>query len=111
MASNVIFITEFLIKSISLGFVWDYNSYLRDSWCQLDFFIVIISIMEMVDFNSKFSFIKTVRMLRILRPLKFISHNPNMRVIVNCLLESIKGLFNVFIFIFVIWYTIILILI
>lgn len=44
---NGIFITEFLIKSISLGFFMDHNSYLRDSWCQLDFVIVFFSIIEM----------------------------------------------------------------
>ena len=42
-------------------------------------------------------------MLRILRPLRFISHNPGMKVIVTSLLESIKGLINVVTMIILIW--------
>lgn len=42
-------------------------------------------------------------MLRILRPLRFISHNPSMKILVNCLLESVGGLFNVSIVIILIW--------
>jgi hypothetical protein len=83
---NAIFILEFIIKVISLGFFMDYNSYLKNNWNQLDFIIVCISILEMVFSEANLDFIKTIRLLRILRPLKFISHNPNMRIIVNCLL-------------------------
>ena len=42
-------------------------------------------------------------MLRILRPLRFISHNPSMKILVNCLLESVGGLFNVSLVILLIW--------
>jgi hypothetical protein len=30
---NAIFIFELIVKVISLGFVLDYETYLRDSWC------------------------------------------------------------------------------
>ena len=102
---NSIFIAEFVIKTVSLGFCLDYHSYLRDPWNKLDCLIVLISAIDMMqeDSSSKLSFIKTIRLLRILRPLRFISHNPSMRVIVNCLLESMQGLVNVFLFILVIW--------
>lgn len=43
-------------------------------------------------------------MIRILRPLRFISHNPGMKLIVNSLLESVGGLFNVGIMILFVWY-------
>lgn len=48
-------------------------------------------------------FIKIVRMLRILRPLRFISHNPSMKILVNSLLESLVGLSNVSLVILLIW--------
>jgi hypothetical protein len=57
--------------------------------------------MSMSEGNLKF--IRTIRLLRILRPLKFLSHNPSMRILVNCLLESIKNLLNVLIFVMVLW--------
>ena len=44
---NGIFIFEMVIKVISLGFLFDYETYLRDSWCQLDFIIVLFSIIDM----------------------------------------------------------------
>jgi hypothetical protein len=80
------------------------NTYLRDSWSQLDFIIVAFSLMDISMPDSDLSFIKIIRMLRILRPLRFISHNPGMKVIVNSLLESVKGIFNVVTMIFFIWY-------
>ena len=45
---NIIFIMEFLIKAIAIGFFVDKNSYLRDSWNQLDFGIVLISILDFI---------------------------------------------------------------
>jgi hypothetical protein len=70
---NGIFIFEMIVKVIALGFVMDMNSYLRDSWNKLDFTIVSFSILDMVLSGSNLEFIKIVRMLRILRPLRFIS--------------------------------------
>jgi hypothetical protein len=42
-------------------------------------------------------------MLRILRPLRFISNNPSLKILVNCLLESVGGLMNVIVVILLIW--------
>ena len=39
--------------------------------------------------------IKIFRMLRTLRPLRFISHNVAMRLIVGALIESVGSIFNV----------------
>ncbi len=41
-------------------------------------------------------------MVRILRPLRFINKNPKMKVLVNCLFESMGSLANVTIVIFLI---------
>jgi len=40
---NIIYLFEFLIKSITMGLVLDKNSYLTVSWNKLDFVIVIAS--------------------------------------------------------------------
>lgn len=47
--------------------------------------------------------IKVLRLLRTLRPLRFISHNVNLKVVVIALLESIGAMMNVMIVIFLIW--------
>lgn len=97
------FTFESVFKIISLGFVMESNSYLRESWSILDFIIVIFSLIDLVLTNYDLSFIKILRLLRILRPLRFISHNKNMKIVVNSLLKSLPGLGNVLIFIFLIW--------
>jgi hypothetical protein len=103
MVVSSIFLLEFAIKVVTLGFFWDIKSYLRDSWCKLDFVIVLFSLFDFNIIDSELGFIKVVRLLRILRPLRFISHNKNMRLIVNSLLHSIGGIFNVVIVILLIW--------
>lgn len=101
---NAIFILELIVKVIAQGLILDFNTYLRDTWSQLDFIIVFFSIIDMSLSGQNLGFLKIVRMLRILRPLRFISHNPSMKILVNCLLESVGGLFNVSIVILLIWY-------
>ena len=64
---------------------------------------MIISILDLSLSNLNLSFIKIIRLLRILRPLRFISHNVNLKVIVNSLFNSIKGILNVFLVILLIY--------
>ena len=40
------FMIEFVFKLVALGFVMDNGSYLRESWNQLDFFIVVTSLID-----------------------------------------------------------------
>jgi hypothetical protein len=47
--------------------------------------------------------LKILRLLRTFRPLRFISHNPNLKIVVNAILESLTALINVFIIIILIW--------
>jgi hypothetical protein len=48
--------------------------------------------------------IKILRLLRTLRPLRFISHNINMKVVVIALIESVGAIFNVLIVVVLIWF-------
>ena len=43
-------------------------------------------------------------MVRVLQPLRFISRNPSMRLLVNSLMNSMAGILNVNIVILIIWY-------
>jgi hypothetical protein len=92
---TVSFTCEMCIKIISLGFIMDNGSYLRESWNQLDFFIVCTSLLDLMLTGKKIGFIKVIRILRVLRPLRFISHNKGMKMIVTALLDSWGALFNV----------------
>lgn len=81
----------------------DENSYLTESWSQLDFFIVISSTIDMSFESIDLPVIKVLRLLRTLRPLRFISHNVNLKVVVIALLESVGAIFNVMIVVILIW--------
>ena len=55
---NFIFIVECVVKVVSQGFVLDSGSYLRDSWSQLDFLIVVFSIMDMSIDGNGYGYLK-----------------------------------------------------
>jgi hypothetical protein len=92
---NYAFICEMTVKVIAMGLVMDEGSYLLDSWNQLDFFIVASSIADMSLQGFELPFIRILRMLRVLRPLRFISRNVGLRMIVVALLDSVGHIFNV----------------
>ena len=81
----------------------DKGSYLRESWNCLDFFIVITSLIDLIFTNINLPFLKVLRLLRTLRPLRFISHNIGMKMIVITLFESVGPVINVLIVILIVW--------
>ena len=80
------FTVEAIMKIIAFGFVLEENSYLRDSWSQLDFFIVLTSLIDIMFEDIELSFVRILRLLRTLRPLRFISRNKSLKLIVSALL-------------------------
>lgn len=100
---TILFIFEFLLKSISLGFVLGKGTYLREVWNILDFIIILFSFVDLVTSGVSLSIVKVFRLLRALRPLRFISHNKSMRIIVNALVESFFALAGVSIVILIVW--------
>ena len=100
---TIAFSLEFLLKTIALGFVFEENSYLRDSWNQLDFFIVLASILDLTFSEFNVPMIKVLRLLRIFRPLRFVTHNENMRIMVIALFQSFGPLCNTLAMVVVIW--------
>jgi voltage-dependent calcium channel T type alpha-1I len=69
---NFIFITECLLKVISRGLIVGEEAYLKNTWNRLDFFIVCMSIVDMVLSGVNLNIIK---LLRTLRPLRIITRN------------------------------------
>ena len=100
---TTMFIIEAMMKSIAFGFIIDDGSYLRDLWGNLDFFIVIVSIVDLSIPTNDLTYLKIFRLFRILRPLRFISHNKNMIIVVTTLMESVSGIINVVIVILLLW--------
>lgn len=103
MAVNFMFLTELLIKVVAMGLFMDEGSYIRESWNQLDGFIVFTSMLDMALTNVDLPVIKILRLLRTLRPLRVISHNVEMRLIVTSLFGSVGAIFNVIIVVVAVW--------
>ena len=100
---NILFAFEMIFKVIAMGLVMDNGSYLRESWNRLDFFIVITSVIDMSLTGVEIGIIKIFRMLRVLRPLRFINHNVNLKMVVVALLDSMSSILNVVIVITVVY--------
>ena len=64
---------------------------------------VIVSLIDTIFDSLNLSFVKILRLLRALRPLKFISHNMSLRLVVTALLESVSGILTVVVILFLIW--------
>ena len=103
---NIAFALECFFKCIGLGFVMDQGSYLRDGWNQLDYFIVVSSLTDMIlsfFITMDIGFFKILRLLRTLRPLRVISHNVAMKMIVAALFESVGAILNVMVVVLCVW--------
>ena len=99
IAFSSIFITECIVKVISMGFCMHKLSYLREPWNCLDFFIVCVSVIGLLPIKGGSESLKSLRTFRILRPLRSINRMPSMRQQIQALLGSIPGLMRVFFFI------------
>jgi hypothetical protein len=101
---NIAFTIECVMKCIALGLIMDEGSYLRDGWNKLDMFIVLTSLTDMLLAGLvEVGAFKILRLLRTLRPLRVISHNVAMKMIVAALFESVGSIFNVMIVVLVVW--------
>lgn len=87
-----LFTVELILKVIVFGFIFNgKDSYMRSAWNIMDFIIVAFSLtsISLRDAGNKVSVIKTLRMLRVLRPLRMISRNQGLKIAVNSLINSI----------------------
>lgn len=95
---SILFIIECVLKIFVMGFVRGKKTYLHDSFNILDFVIVVISIVAWIlesQDGFDISFVRARKALRALRPLKLVSKNEGMKLIVNAILNSIPNLVNV----------------
>ncbi|NXT54338.1 SCN5A protein, partial [Pluvianellus socialis] len=72
-----IFVLEMLLKWVAYGF----KKYFTNAWCWLDFFIVDVSLINLLGGSS--GPMKSLRTLRALRPLRALSRFEGMRVRLN----------------------------
>jgi hypothetical protein len=91
---TVSFIMEMCLKIVAFGFLFNgKESYLRDSWNQMDFFIVLISLSEFFIDNGV-SVLKLFRIIRALKPLKLVTTNQRLKIAVSSLIASLKDIMS-----------------
>jgi len=87
-----IFTVEMVIKVIAFGLIIGSDAYLKNGWNRIDFFLVVMSIVDIIitlvaENDVKIlSLLKIMRLLRTLRPLRAINNAPGLKVniFLNC---------------------------
>ncbi|XP_037132426.1 voltage-dependent R-type calcium channel subunit alpha-1E-like isoform X2 [Syngnathus acus] len=95
-----VFTFEMVIKMINQGLILHDGSYFRDMWNILDFIVVVGALIAFALTNNKGRDIKTIkslRVLRVLRPLKTIKRLPKLKAVFDCVVTSLKNVFNILI--------------
>lgn len=103
---TAIFTLEMVIKLLALGFTMSPGTYTTDGWNIMDGFIVLLSLVELVlsqTAGASFGWVRSLRTIRVLRPLRAISRIPELKVVVNALFKSLPGLGNVIILAALVW--------
>ena len=95
------FTIEALLKIIGWGFVATPTAYIKDPWNILDFVIVISAISGfLMPEGINISAVKSLRILRVLRPLKIIAKNQSLKIALTSLVNSIPKIFNLQVIVF-----------
>uniref|UniRef100_A0A915CNI0 Voltage-dependent calcium channel alpha-1 subunit IQ domain-containing protein n=1 Tax=Ditylenchus dipsaci TaxID=166011 RepID=A0A915CNI0_9BILA len=83
-----IFCLECLLKNIAFGFILHKGSYLRSGWNIMDFIVVVSGVVTMLPFSPSGNDaqgvdLRTLRAVRVLRPLKLVSGIPSLQVVLK----------------------------
>ncbi|XP_041370317.1 voltage-dependent calcium channel type A subunit alpha-1-like isoform X4 [Gigantopelta aegis] len=93
-----IFCVEAMLKIVALGFVLHKGSYLRNVWNIMDFIVVVTGFITLVHSSSKKSSsfdLRTLRAVRVLRPLKLVSGIPSLQVVLKSIIRAMAPLLQV----------------
>eukprot|EP00746_Dinoflagellata_sp_MGD_P076201 gnl/MRDRNA2_/MRDRNA2_30674_c0_seq1.p1 gnl/MRDRNA2_/MRDRNA2_30674_c0~~gnl/MRDRNA2_/MRDRNA2_30674_c0_seq1.p1 ORF type:complete len:1012 (+),score=166.39 gnl/MRDRNA2_/MRDRNA2_30674_c0_seq1:174-3038(+) len=86
-----------VVKMVAIGFAFGKEAYWRSGWNVLDGVVVIVSIVDWAAADSGMTMLKTLRILRAFRPLRVISRNESLKLVVNTLFKSVPELCNLLI--------------
>ncbi|XP_059413023.1 voltage-dependent P/Q-type calcium channel subunit alpha-1A isoform X5 [Carassius carassius] len=87
-----IFCFESGIKILALGFAFHKGSYLRNGWNVMDFVVVLTGILSTVGTDLD---LRTLRAVRVLRPLKLVSGIPSLQVVLKSIMKAMIPLLQI----------------
>ncbi|KAL3075199.1 hypothetical protein niasHS_013422 [Heterodera schachtii] len=94
----VIFCIECILKVIAFGFILHKGSYLRSGWNIMDFIVVVTGVISMLPFSPSGQEgvdLRTLRAVRVLRPLKLVSGIPSLQVVLKSILCAMAPLLQI----------------
>lgn len=86
-----IYTAELVIKVLGLGFIFNQGAYMRDPWNVFNFIIILIDYLALLDLGGGLD-LETLRMFRVLRPLRLVSKLEGLRILMNALASAILPL-------------------
>ncbi|KAL5275646.1 cac family protein [Megaselia abdita] len=89
-----IFCVEASLKIIALGLVLHKNSYLRNIWNIMDFFVVVTGFITVMPQSPEVD-LRTLRAIRVLRPLKLVSGIPSLQVVLKSIIKAMAPLLQI----------------
>ena len=96
------FICEMVTHIIARGFAFcGKNSYIRESSNILDFIIVVSAFLGVVLNGISLGFIKSLRVLRVLRPLRVIAKHKGLKLAISALINSLPSIGNLLL---IVWF-------
>ncbi|CAH1959850.1 unnamed protein product [Acanthoscelides obtectus] len=90
-----IFCVEASLKILALGFVLHRGSYLRNIWNIMDFFVVLTGFLTMFPQDIIAVDLRTLRAIRVLRPLKLVSGIPSLQVVLKSIIKAMAPLLQI----------------
>ena len=89
---NILFIIEALMRIISSGFLFVRNAYLRSIINIIDFFCIIVGLIDICDSNTNLRFLRTFRAIRSVKPIRLILRSENLKLMTTTLIHSLPAL-------------------
>ncbi|XP_049820303.1 voltage-dependent calcium channel type A subunit alpha-1 isoform X2 [Aethina tumida] len=90
-----IFCVEASLKILALGFVLHRGSYLRNIWNIMDFFVVLTGFLTLFPQEIIAVDLRTLRAIRVLRPLKLVSGIPSLQVVLKSIIKAMAPLLQI----------------
>ncbi|XP_044595208.1 voltage-dependent calcium channel type A subunit alpha-1 isoform X8 [Cotesia glomerata] len=91
-----IFCVEASLKILALGFVLHRGSYLRNIWNIMDFFVVVTGFITVFPQGVSLDMdLRTLRAIRVLRPLKLVSGIPSLQVVLKSIIKAMAPLLQI----------------
>ncbi|KAK7045921.1 hypothetical protein SK128_022394, partial [Halocaridina rubra] len=90
-----IFCVEASLKILALGFCLHPHSYLRNIWNIMDFVVVVTGFITLFAQDDIEVDLRTLRAIRVLRPLKLVSGIPSLQVVLKSIIKAMAPLLQI----------------